>query len=111
MGTPNLTLVKMPVYEVTANVPIDVRDKWLEYMKLHMDDLIKTKCFNSATMRKDKENDDVFVISYFYGDDAAFESYKKLHQAKLQQDHRDHFDTVRATLRILDDPLIDIDTT
>ena len=72
----------MPVYEVTANVPIDVRDKWLDYMKLHMDDLIKTKCFNSAIMRKDKENDDVFVISYFYGEDAAFEclclnSYKK----------------------------------
>ena len=64
----------MPIYEVTANVPIDVREEWLDYMKTHIDDLISTKCFESATMRRDKENDNLFVISYFYAEEASFES-------------------------------------
>ena len=44
----------MPVYEVTAKVPSNVQAQWLEYMQKHVKDLIETKCFDGAAMRRVK---------------------------------------------------------
>lgn len=65
----------MPIYEVTAIVPDNVLDDWLQYMKSHVKDLIETKCFQKATMQKVLETEEnSFVISYTYKTAADFES-------------------------------------
>ena len=113
----------MPIYEVTAKVPSNIQAQWLEYMQKHVKDLIETKCFDGAAMRRVKDTPEIsYVISYFYTSDQSFESmwchyltfvkcileYQQQYQSQLQQDHRDHFSNVQATRRILDDPLIEI---
>ena len=65
---------KMPIYEVTAIVPDNVLDSWLQYMKSHVKDLIDTKCFEKAAMQKVLDTEEnSFVISYTYKTEADFE--------------------------------------
>ena len=67
-----------------------------------------------------------YAISYSYSTTDAFEGkilcfpllwpstylseYKNKYQAQLQADHKQHFSEVRATRRILDDPLLELFT-
>merc|ERR1712062_936826 len=85
---------KMPIYEVTAFVPLDVDEAWLEYMKSHMNDLIVTKCFSRATMHSVKSESYLvknYVMSYHYEEDESFEGISKFKKSVTNRDGRNSF--------------------
>lgn len=80
------------LYNVTVKVDHDIVDSWQDYMKNgHMDDVLKTGCFESYKLTRlmylDEEDGITFAAQYIAPNQAKFEQYHREFAKELQKDH------------------------
>lgn len=80
----------MITYEITAQVRSDLIEDYEAYMrKRHIDDVLATGFFASASFSKSAEGR--YRIRYYAYDQAALDDYLANHATELRQHFSDHF--------------------
>ena len=80
----------MVIYEVTAAVELELADAYERFMtELHIPDLLKTGCFESASLERSMPGR--YRIRYAARDRESLDRYFSEHASRLRKDFVEHF--------------------
>ncbi|HEY5688763.1 MAG TPA: DUF4286 family protein [Yeosuana sp.] len=101
----------MIIYNVTSNIDESIHQKWLEWVKEHIPQVLSTGYFTEAKLTKVLVKEDLggvtYSVQYRAKSREALEAYYKNEAAKLRQDALKHFGdqvlSFRTELEIIDE--------
>ena len=89
------------VYEVTLTVTSDVREAFLDWLQLHVQEMLGLG-FSEGRIYKEEGKENEFVVQYKMESREKLETYFEKHAPKMRKDGLDRFgDKMRASRRIL----------
>ena len=101
----------MIIYNVTSNIDESIHQKWLEWVKEHIPQVLATGHFTEAKLTKVLVKEDLggvtYSVQYIAKSREALEAYYKNDAAKLRQEALKHFGdqvlSFRTELEIIDE--------
>jgi Domain of unknown function (DUF4286) len=98
----------MIIYNVTVAVEAAMVREWLDWMRrVHVPDVLRTGCFERATIYKllePKSDEPTYVIRYRCPSMEGYQRYRDYFAAALQKEHSDRFSgRFRASRQILEE--------
>ena len=107
--SPTSILNVVMIYEVTVFIDNDLEEKWRNYMKKHIMDVMATGCFSKVAWFEIDDSASTrrgFVICYTYETEEDFKTYSQHYAKDLQKEHtdlfQDHFSASRRLLKQLE---------
>ncbi|MBS1912128.1 MAG: DUF4286 family protein [Bacteroidetes bacterium] len=95
----------MILYEVNLSVQSDVAGEYLEWLRDHVEQILRLEGFRSATVLEEEgaeKGTRRFTVHYWLADRASLEAYFANHAASMRQDGLDRFgDMFSATRRVM----------
>ncbi len=95
----------MIIYNVTNNIDNDVKDEWLNWMKMvHIPEVMKTGYFIENMICKvlvDEEQGTTYSVQYTCNSIQDYEEYKQLHAPRFQQEIAVKYGTKLVSFRTL----------
>lgn len=94
------------LYNVTIKIETQLHSEWLTWMtKIHIPEVIETKCFESYKITRILGDDDEhgvgYAIQYVCPDMDTFERYRDTFATELQQKHSDRYRNQYVAFRTL----------
>ncbi|HVZ40061.1 MAG TPA: DUF4286 family protein [Candidatus Kapabacteria bacterium] len=95
----------MILYEVNLSVQSDVAAEYLEWLRDHVEQILRLDGFRSATLLAQEGAEDgtrCFTVHYWLADRASLDAYFANHAAAMRQDGLDRFgNRFTATRRVM----------
>jgi hypothetical protein len=94
------------LYNVTVKIETPLHEEWIAWMtKVHIPEVMETKCFESYKITKILGDDDEhgvgYAIQYVSPDMTTFERYRDTFATALQQKHSDRYRNQYVAFRTL----------